>query len=204
MQDIDYTSLSDAELAQMANEGNSTAMEFIIEKYKGYVRSKTRTYFLIGADRDDLIQEGMIGLFKAIKDYNPEKNAGFKSFADLCITRQIITAIKTATRQKHAPLNSYVSLNKPVYDDENERTLIELIKTRVTLSPEEIFIDRENLGVIEENIKSILSNFEHQVFDLFISGKTYQEIATIMNKPSKSIDNAIQRIKKKISEVVSK
>ena len=146
----------------------------------------------------------MIGLFKAIKDYNPEKNASFKSFADLCITRQIITAIKTATRQKHAPLNSYVSLNKPVYDDDNERTLIELIKTRVTLSPEEIFIDRENLGVIEENIKSVLSNFEHQVFDLFISGKTYHEIADIMNKPSKSIDNAIQRIKKKISEVVSK
>ena len=204
MHDVDYASLSDAELVNLANEGNSTAMEFIIEKYKGYVRSKTRTYFLIGADRDDLIQEGMIGLFKAIKDYNPDKNAGFKSFADLCITRQIITAIKTATRQKHTPLNSYVSLNKPVYDDENERTLVELIKTKVTLSPEEIFIDRENLGVVEEKIKSVLSNFENQVFELFILGKSYHEIAAIMNKPSKSIDNAIQRIKKKISEVVSK
>ena len=198
----EYSSMEDAEIVKLANDGDILAMEYIIEKYKGYVRTKTRTYFLIGADRDDLIQEGMIGLFKAIRDFNPDKQVQFKAFAELCITRQIITAIKTATRQKHSPLNTYVSLNKPVYEDENERTLVELIKTKINSNPEEIVIDRENLGITEQKIKSVLSKFELEVLELFLDGKSYIEIATHLEKTPKSIDNAIQRIKRKINQTI--
>lgn len=194
----DYSKLSDNDIISFANNGDDAAMEYIIDKYKGYVRSKTRTYFLIGGDRDDLMQEGMIGLFKAIRDFDPSKQAAFKAFADLCITRQIITAIKTATRQKHAPLNGYVSLNKNAFDDENERTLFELIETKVTSNPEDIYIDRENVTLIEEKINKCLSHFESEVLDRYLNGKTYIEIAAELNKSNKSIDNAIQRIKKKI------
>lgn len=199
----EFSLMEDAEIVKIANDGNTAAMEYIIEKYKSYVRAKTRTYFLIGADRDDLIQEGMIGLFKAIRDFNPEKQPVFKSFAELCITRQIITAIKTATRQKHSPLNTYVSLNKPVYEDENERTLVELIKTKINSNPEEIVIDRENLGDTEQKIKSVLSKLELQVLELYLDDKSYIEIAECLNRPPKSIDNAIQRIKKKINQTIS-
>lgn len=198
----EYSSMEDAEIVKIANDGDISAMEYIIEKYKGYVRTKTRTYFLIGADRDDLIQEGMIGLFKAIRDFNPDKQVQFKAFAELCITRQIITAIKTATRQKHSPLNTYVSLNKPVYEDENERTLVELIKTKINSNPEEIVIDKENLGITEQKIKSVLSNFELEVLELFLDGKSYLEIADCLEKSPKSIDNAIQRIKRKINYTI--
>ena len=198
-----YAQTPDNELVVLANNGDDLAMEALIDKYKGFVRTKTRTYFLIGADRDDIIQEGMIGLFKAIRDFVPERQASFKSFAELCITRQMITAIKAATRRKHSPLNTYISLNKPAYEDDTERALIELLRTKETLDPEEILIDRESLGDTERKIKSTLSKFELDVLDLYINGKTYQEIAADMDKSPKSIDNALQRVKRKIDKLLS-
>ncbi len=198
-----YAQTHDNELVVLANNGDDLAMEALIDKYKGFVRTKTRTYFLIGADRDDIIQEGMIGLFKAIRDFVPERQASFKSFAELCITRQMITAIKAATRRKHSPLNTYISLNKPAYEDDAERALIELLRTKETLDPEEILIDRESLGDTERKIKSTLSKFELDVLELYINGKTYQEIAADMDKSPKSIDNALQRVKRKIDKLLS-
>ncbi len=200
MKETDYAKLSDNELVELANSGNDDAMEVLINNYKNFVRAKTRAYFLIGADRDDIIQEGMLGLFKAIRDYKPDKKSSFRSFADLCVTRQIITAIKTATRQKHSPLNTYVSLNKPAFNDENERMLIEMINNKDNVNPEDILIDRETFGITDEKIRTCLSNFENTVFEFFIDGATYQEIATRLGKSPKSIDNALQRIKKKIQK----
>ncbi len=202
MKELDYSKLSDNELVALANSGDDTAMEVLMESYKNFVRAKTRAYFLIGADRDDIIQEGMLGLFKAIRDYKADKNTSFKSFAELCITRQIITAIKTATRQKHSPLNTYVSLNKPIYEDENERMLIELINNRENLNPEDILIDREEFGIKDKRIRESLSKFESTVFSLFADGITYQEIAVQLGKSPKSIDNALQRIKRKIQKCI--
>lgn len=196
----DYTKLSDGELVYLANQGDDAAMEILMENYKNVVRAKTRAYFLVGADRDDVIQEGMLGLFKAIRDYRPDKNSSFHSFAELCITRQIITAIKTATRLKHSPLNSYVSLSKPMYEEENERMLIEIVNNRENLDPEEILISREELLVKNTKMRESLSSFENAVFTLFSEGVTYQEIAIKLGKSPKSIDNALQRIKKKIQK----
>ena len=196
----DYTKLNDGELVYLANQGDDTAMEILMENYKNVVRAKTRAYFLVGADRDDVIQEGMLGLFKAIRDFCPDKNSSFHSFAELCITRQIITAIKTATRLKHSPLNSYVSLSKPMYEEENERMLIEIVNNRNNLDPEEILISREELVVKNKKIRESLSPFENAVFTLFSEGITYQEIAIKLGKSPKSIDNALQRIKKKIQK----
>ena len=202
MKNLDYSKLSDNELVALANKGDDVAMSVLMETYKNFVRAKTRAYFLIGADRDDIIQEGMLGLFKAIRDYKPDKNASFRSFAELCVTRQIITAIKTATRQKHSPLNTYVSLNKPVFEEENERTLIELINNRDNLNPEEILINREEFVLKDKKIRENLSAFENTVFALFSEGITYQEIAVKLGKTPKSIDNALQRIKKKIQKCI--
>ncbi|MBC8588046.1 RNA polymerase sporulation sigma factor SigH [Paratissierella segnis] len=193
-----FETMEDEEIVQMANSNCPLALEFLINKYKNFVRSKARSYFLIGADRDDIIQEGMIGLFKAIRDYDSDKLTSFKSFAEICITRQIITAIKTATRQKHIPLNSYVSLNKPVYDEESERTLIEFISGNKIEDPMELFIGREDMVVMENKIGEILSKLEIDVLMSYIEGKTYQEIATDLNREVKSVDNALQRIKRKL------
>ena len=194
-----YKDLSDGELAELAAT-DELALEFLLNKYKNFVRAKARSYFLIGADREDLVQEGMIGLYKAIRDFREDKQASFRAFAELCITRQIITAIKTATRQKHKPLNSYVSLNKPIYDEESDRTLFDVILGPQVLNPEEIMIDREDLASIEEKIGEMLSDLEWKVLNLYLQGKSYQQIAEMLGRRIKSIDNALQRVKSKLEK----
>lgn len=188
-------------IVEQARKGDPRAQEILIKKYKNFVRSKARSYFLIGADREDIVQEGMIGLFKAMRDYQPDKVTSFKSFAELCIKRQIITAIKTATRQKHIPLNSYVSLNKPVYDDDSDRTLYDVMSTGSReLNPEHLVIKREELSHIEEKMGEVLSDLEWKVLNAYLEGKSYQEISIEMNKHVKSVDNALQRVKKKLEK----
>lgn len=197
-QNASFAALSDEEVVALAREGNGDAQEYLINKYKNFVRAKARSYFLIGADKEDIIQEGMIGLYKAIRDYRPDKLSSFRAFAELCITRQIITAIKTATRQKHIPLNSYVSLNKPIYDEDSDRTLLDVISgTRIT-DPEELIISREEFDDIEAKMGEILSSLECKVLMYYLEGKSYQEIANDLNRHVKSIDNALQRVKRKL------
>ena len=145
----DFESMADEQVVRLAQDADGAALEYLLHKYKNFVRTKARSYFLIGADHEDIVQEGMIGLYKAIRDYKEEKLSSFRAFAELCVTRQIITAIKTATRQKHIPLNSYVSLNKPIYDEESDRTLLDVITEDAPTNPEEMLINREDLSVIE-------------------------------------------------------
>ena len=197
-----YDSLNDETLVEISKRGDGYATEILMEKYRNFVRAKSRTYFLIGADKEDIIQEGMIGLYKAIRDYNPNAQASFKSFAELCITRQIITAIKTATRQKHIPLNSYVSLSKPLYDEDNERVMLDTIMEYKKLDPQEIVIDKERFYSIEEKLSVILSKLELRVLNQYLEGKSYTEIALHIKRSEKSIDNALQRIKKKIEKYI--
>ena len=189
---------TDEEVVEMARQGDNDAQAYLISKYKNFVRAKARSYFLIGADKEDIIQEGMIGLYKAIRDYRPDKLSSFRAFAELCITRQIITAIKTATRQKHIPLNSYVSLNKPIYDEDSDRTLLDVISgTRVT-DPEELVISQEDFDDIESKLGEILSSLEWNVLMYYLEGKSYQDIAEGLDRHVKSIDNALQRVKRKL------
>lgn len=195
---IDYESMSDEDLVIEIRLGDQDALDFLINKYKNFVRAKARSYFLIGADHEDIVQEGMIGLYKAIRDFRGEKLASFKAFAELCITRQIITAIKTATRQKHIPLNSYVSLDKPSHDD-SDRTLYDTL-TGGRLNPEEIYINQEEYNDIEDKISQILSDLERKVLMLYLDGRSYQEIAADLNRHVKSIDNALQRVKRKLEK----
>lgn len=195
-----YSTMLDEELVENARLGSTQALECIINKYKNFVRAKARTYFLIGADREDIIQEGMIGLFKAIRDYKEDKLSSFRAFAELCITRQIITAIKTATRQKHIPLNSYVSLNKPVFDEESDRTLMDMLSEASISDPEELIINREDLNNIEERMGEVLSGLELEVLDSYLQGKSYFEISKDLNRQVKSIDNALQRVKRKLEK----
>lgn len=195
-----YAKRSEEEVVEMARLGDSRAQEFLIKKYKNFVRAKARSYFLIGADKEDIIQEGMIGLFKAIRDYRPDRISSFKAFAELCITRQIITAIKTATRQKHIPLNSYVSLNKPIYDEESERTLLDVLAGKRTTDPEQLVISKEEVSNIETKIGEILSDFEWKVLSYYLQGKSYQEISEDLDRHVKSIDNALQRVKRKLEK----
>ena len=201
---IELEHLTDEEIVELAKYGNVGALEFLINKYKNFVRAKARTYFLIGADREDIIQEGMIGLYKAIRDYRYDRQASFRAFAEICVTRQIITAIKTATRQKHIPLNSYVSLNKPVFDEESERTLGEVVVTEKDGNPEDLFINQENLMDIESTMNKILSPLEQEVVGLYLEGKSYQEIAEQLNRHVKSVDNALQRVKRKLEQYLEK
>ncbi len=195
-----YTGMIDEDVIQEAKAGNEKALEYLINKYKSFVRAKARTYFLIGADREDIIQEGMIGLFKAIRDYKGDKLSSFRAFAELCITRQIITAIKTATRQKHIPLNSYVSLNKPIFDEESDRTLMDVISEENISDPEELVINREEFLGIENKMGEILSSLEWEVLTSYLEGKSYQEIAEDLDRHVKSIDNALQRVKRKLEK----
>ena len=192
-----FQSMSDEEVVVLAQQGDGQALAYLLNKYKNFVRSKARSYFLIGADHEDIVQEGMIGLYKSIRDFQPDRLASFRSFAELCVKRQIITAIKAATRQKHVPLNSYVSLNKPLYDEESDRTLLDVIEGRVT-NPEDLYISQEDLSRIQKQITEILSDLERQVLDAFIDGKSYQEIAELLGRHVKSIDNALQRVKRKL------
>jgi RNA polymerase sporulation-specific sigma factor len=196
--------MEDEEVLTSVNAGCRQGMEYLIEKYKPLVRAKARSYFLVGADREDIVQEGMIGLFKAVRDYKPEKQIPFKAFADICITRQVITAVKAATRQKHIPLNSYVSLNKKVFDEDSDKYLIEVIEEASVTNPEELLISKEEICFIESLVIELLSPFEKEVLRKYLSGITYQEIAKQLNKPVKSIDNALQRLKKKIEKKLQK
>ena len=195
-----FADLTDEQVVERAQQGDSVAIEFLLSKYKNFVRSKARSYFLIGADHEDIVQEGMIGLFKAVRDYQAERLSSFRAFAELCITRQIITAIKTATRQKHVPLNSYVSLNKPIYDEESDRTLMDVIVEGRAQNPEELIIGRENLVSIRDRVDQVLSPLEQDVLNAYLDGKSYQEIADKLGRHVKSIDNALQRVKRKLEK----
>ena len=195
-----YSEFTDEQIVEMSHDGDSAAEEYLLDKYKNFVRSKARSYFLVGADHEDIVQEGMIGLYKAIRDYRPDKLSSFRAFAELCITRQIITAIKTATRQKHIPLNNYVSLNKPLYDEESDRTLLDVIIEGRTSDPEEMIINMENVGNIRAKISEVLSGLEQEVLNAYLDGKSYQEIAETLGRHVKSIDNALQRVKRKLEK----
>lgn len=196
----EYENMVDEEIVILARSGDNIAEEYLITKYRNYVKAKSKSYFLIGADKDDIYQEGMIGLYKAIRDFKSDKLSSFRAFAELCITRQIITAIKTATRQKHIPLNSYVSLNKPIYDEESDRTLIDVLSTVHISDPEELIISREERSKIERKMSEILSDLEIEVLKCYLDGKSYQEIACDLDRHAKSIDNALQRVKRKLEK----
>lgn len=199
----DYCSMPDEQIVFLARENDGLALEYLFNKYKNFVRSKARSYFLIGADREDIVQEGMIGLYKAIRDYRQDKLSSFRAFAELCITRQIITAIKTATRQKHIPLNFYVSLNKPLFDDESGRMLIDVLTATKITNPEELIIGQEEMRAIENRIGETLSQFEWMVLSSYLQGRSYQEIATDLQRHVKSIDNALQRVKRKLDKLLA-
>lgn len=196
----DFIENSEEEVVLKAKAGDKKALEYLISKYEKSVRVKSKSYFLIGADKEDIYQEGMIGLYKAIRDFNPEKQVSFKVFAELCISRQIITAIKTATRQKHIPLNTYVSLNKPVYEDDSDRTLVDILTSLKISDPEELMIGKEQMEFIENEISKVLSDLELEVLQSYLDGKSYQEIACDLDRESKSVDNALQRVKKKLEK----
>jgi len=188
--------------AQAGDQGASSAL---VRKYRSLVRCKARSYFLVGGDRDDVIQEGMIGLFKAIRDYDPSRQASFRSFAELCVTRQMITAIKTATRRKHAPLNTYVSLSRPaVSDEEGERLLTDILAAKEACDPAEMVVAAWEGDYIRTGFKEALSPFEGQVLRLYMEGCSYQEIADRLGRHAKSVDNALQRIKRKIEAQIDR
>lgn len=199
---LGFSNKTDEEVVDLARAGSVLAQEYLINKYRSFVRAKARSYFLIGADREDIIQEGMIGLYKAIRDFRGDKLASFKAFAELCIQRQIITAIKTATRQKHIPLNSYISLNRPIYDEDSDRTLIDVMPGADVADPEEIVINGEEASYIESRMTELLSDLERQVLAYYLDGKSYMEIAADLNRHVKSIDNALQRVKRKLEKFV--
>lgn len=195
-----YREYTDEEVISQIKAGDLYAQEYIFDKYKGMVRSKSRAYFLIGADKEDIIQEGMIGLYKAIRDYQSCRHTSFHVFAELCINRQIITAIKAATRQKHIPLNSYVSLNKSAFEEDSDQTYLDLLKEVDLLNPEAVYIGQEDKNFIESHIDRMLSDFEARVLSYYLQGKTYLEISKMTKKPEKSVDNALQRVKKKLEK----
>ena len=197
----DFEGLTDEEIIlDIKDNCNSVALDYLINKYRNFVRAKARSYFLIGADREDIIQEGMIGLYKAIRDFRNDKLSSFRAFAEICVTRQIITAIKTATRQKHIPLNSYISLNKPIYDEDSDRTLLDVLSGAKVSDPEELVISREEFVDIEARMEEILSDLEWKVLMSYLDGKSYQEIAVDLDRHVKSIDNALQRVKRKLEK----
>ncbi|MGI6037945.1 MAG: RNA polymerase sporulation sigma factor SigH [Limnochordia bacterium] len=196
---LDFSKMSDEEVVHWAQAGFEEAIEYLFNKYQKLIYIWTRPYFLQGAEDDDLLQEGMIGLYKAIRDFH-SGSSSFWSFAKLCITRNIISAIKGTTRQKHIPLNSYTSLHKPVYDSEGDRTLMEVLSSTRVEDPETLIIDREHLQATHKHIKKVLSDFEYRVFQLYINGLSYKEMAKQLDTHTKSIDNALCRIKNKISK----
>lgn len=199
-----YEKMTDEQLVQLAREGDNKVVDYIMEKYKNFVKNKAHAMYILGGDTDDLIQEGMIGLFKAVRDYREDKEASFLTFADLCISRQIYNAVSASKRKKHIPLNTYISLYSDISDDENENTtLINNIYMSNSLNPEDMIIDKENEGIIEETIDESLSSFEKEVLDLYIAGVAYSQIAAILERTPKSVDNAIQRIRAKLSPLLS-
>jgi RNA polymerase sporulation-specific sigma factor len=196
---IDVDDATDEELIALYRDGWEPAVESLLQRYRSFARLKARPYFLAGADKDDIVQEGMIGLYKAIRDFSTQKQTSFRAFAEICITRQIITAVKTATRQKHLPLNQYVSLSKPLAADEDQdRVLQDVIETKQVSDPAELVISHDELRSIKLVFAEILSDFEAEVLHMYVEGKSYQEIAEHLNRHVKSIDNALQRIKRKV------
>ena len=187
-----YDGIKDEELISRFKNGESEILDYLMEKYKNMVRKKARTMFLIGGENDDLIQEGMIGLFKAVRDYQPDRDAAFQTFASICVDRQIYNAIQSSNRQKHQPLNSYISMNGEEWETQ--------MGSKTEQSPETIIIAQENAVQMEEKIRKQLSTFENEVLTLYLDGNNYQQIGEKMNKSSKSIDNALQRIKGKVRE----
>ncbi len=195
--DNKYNNMTDEELIKEIRLGDLTAQNFLLEKYRNLVNMKANRFFLVGAENDDMLQEGMIGLFKAIKSFDLDKNNSFKTFANLCIERQLITAIKSSNRQKHIPLNSSFSLNISAYDENDDTTVMDILDTKLVEDPLDTITKREYMDFIEKRIDKNLSNFEKQVLNRYIQGESYVDIATKLNSPVKSIDNAIQRIRKK-------
>lgn len=203
-QEMNLEDKLDEEIVMMAKIGDEKSQEYLINKYYNFVKAKAKSYFLIGADKEDICQEGMIGLYKAIRDFKPNKLSSFKAFAELCITRQIITAIKTATRQKHIPLNTYISLNKPLYDEDSDRTLFDVVSGAEVSDPEELIISKEEVKKIKKSMLKVLSSLEIEVLESYLEGKSYQEIAKELDRCSKSIDNALQRVKRKLEKCLEK
>lgn len=195
---VHENSFSDIDLISKAQSGDLDAEETLMRKYKETVKIKAKMYYMVGADEDDVVQEGMIGLLKAIRQYDAEKEASFETFASLCITRQIISAIRTAGRDKHKALNTYVSLSDPLKDDNGEMTVEDTLRTNMAENPETLLVMKDIAGYILHNGDSILSELEMEVLNEVLKGRTHEEIAERLNKNSKSIDNAMQRIKKKI------
>ena len=201
--ELDYKSMTDEQLVDMFKRGDEIAAAEVYTRYKNTVRLKSRPYFILGADRDDIVQEGMIGLFKAIRDYRPGKQASFKVFAEVCVNRQIISAIKSATRQKHRPLNCYVSLDKPVFEEGKERTLLDMLGGSHGVDPENLLVDQEAFNDIERSVSAMLSSLEWQALCKYLESKSYQEIARELQRSTKSIDNALQRVKRKLEKYLA-
>lgn len=189
--------MCDEELISLIKKGNEQALDFLIHRYQELVHMKVGKYFIVGAEKEDIMQEGMIGLFKAIKSFNPEKQNSFKTFANLCIERQLITAIKTSNRQKHIPLNSYLSLNATAYDDDDDSVVLDTFNANIMEDPLDMITKKEYYNSVENAIDKALSNFEKQVLQKYMQGDSYVKIAEDLDAPVKSIDNAIQRIRKK-------
>ena len=190
--------LTDEELLARIGAGDEEAERLLYERYKQMVRSRTHSYFLIGADHEDLVQEGMLGLYKAVCEYDGDKAASFKSFAEICVTRQILSAIKNATRKKHTPLNHYVSLNRSTVETEGELTLLDTVRSLRVVDPEDVVIGRENFEQIVQYLEKTLSPMERRVLSLYLDGLSYPQIASCIGKPLKSVDNAMQRVKHKL------
>lgn len=204
--EFEYDKSSDEEIAKRIQKGDQPAIDYLLEKYKYLVRNKAKALFLIGGDRDDLIQEGMIGLYKAIRDFRADKDSTFFNFADLCISRQIYSAIKASNRKKNLPLNTYISLYEPAYsensDSEDKETLVDIIHQKNVSNPEELIIDKENTSMIEYELVRRLSDLEKQVLDLYMQDLKYVQIAEVLSKEPKTIDNALTRIKMKLHQVL--
>lgn len=200
----DYGQYSDEELLIRLRDGEAAITEYIMNKYKNLVRSKAKSMYILGADSDDLIQEGMIGLFKAVRDYDIGRDASFSTFADLCVSRQMYTAVQASRRQKHIPLNTYISLDNSAGTNREgeEEKLVNVLVARSGQNPEEMVIDRENVAQLERTIEKELSSFEKQVLDLYLTGMGYQQIARVLGKDDKSTDNALQRIKTKLKKAI--
>lgn len=196
-----HSRLGDEGVVQLAQAGDTEALSTLIGRYREFVRLKARSYFLIGADREDIVQEGMIGLFKAIRDYRNDRETSFRAFAEICVTRQIITAVKTATRQKHTPLNSYVSLNNPAGETEApDKAMMDFPGSQDAVDPADLVVSIEEALSIKDNFGKTLSRFEAEVLRLYVEGRSYREIACDLDRHVKSIDNALQRIKRKVEQ----
>jgi RNA polymerase sigma factor, sigma-70 family len=193
----EYKDMSDEDLIILIKSGNKCALEFLIEKYRELVNMKVSKFFMIGAEKEDIVQEGLIGLFKAIQNYNPDKQNSFKTFANLCVERQLITAIKSSNRQKHMPLNSYLSLNTTAYENDEDSNLIEIFNSHQIEDPLDTITKKEYYESVEHAIDKSLSDFEKRVLNRYMQGESYTQIAEKLDAPVKSIDNAIQRIRKK-------